>query len=381
MVFVRPFAVVNAMTLLERFEAKSFRGPGFDLLRLGAATMVVLHHSSGVDDRDIRLDPLFYFSGGFIHFGFLAVAIFFAISGFLVTPSLLRSGNITDFATRRILRIFPGLIVVVLVAMFAVGPILTHLPIRAYFSDFELYRYAKNIVTLNINFLPGVISEDGRPWIINGSLWTLHFEVLSYIALAVTSALGILRRRSLFLALFAVSYGTNIVLQLHPELAAALPGRFVTFMSLFIYFITGATLFVYSDRISYSPILAFGIFVLGLVTLHFGLGAFTVPFCVSYLVVYLGLSALPGRSYLKHDLSYGVYLIHGLILAMVELLFPSFRVWWLVATLVLLVTLIMAYLSWTYVEQPPLRHKKMISDWINQRTDALWAPRKLIAKH
>lgn len=369
------------MTLLERFAAKSFRGPGFDQLRLGAATIVVLHHSSGVDHRDIRLDPLFYFSGGYIHFGFLAVAIFFAISGFLVTPSLVRSGNVTDFATRRILRIFPGLIVVVLVAMLVVGPILTSLPLRAYFTNFELYRYAKNIVTLNINFLPGVISEDGRPWIINGSLWTLHFEVLSYVALAFTSALGILQRRSLFLALFAISYGTNIALQLHPELAAVLPGRFVTFLSLFVYFATGATLFVYADRIPYSPILALGIFAFALVTSHFGLGAFTVPFCVSYLVVYLGLSALPGRSYLKHDLSYGVYLIHGLILAMIELLFPSFHVWWLVATLVLFVTLIMAYLSWMYIEQPSLRHKKIISDWINQRTDALWAPHKLMAKH
>ena len=230
------------MTLLERFKASSFRGPGFDQIRLGAAIIVLFHHCSGVNGNDVRLDPLFHFSYGYIHFGFLAVAIFFAISGFLVTPSLLRSGNIIDFATRRILRIFPGLICVVFVTMLVLGPVLTILPLAEYFTDFQFYRYAKNIVTLTVDHLPGVTSGDGHPIDVNGSLWTLHFEVLSYAALAITSILGILHRRSLFLALFLISYGTNIVLGLDPAFSALLPARFVTFMSLFVYFMTGAML-------------------------------------------------------------------------------------------------------------------------------------------
>lgn len=360
------------MTLLERFTAKSFRGPGFDQLRLTAATMVVLHHSSIVDHRDIRLDPLFHFSDGYIHFGFLAVAIFFSISGFLVTPSLLRSGNVIDFAARRILRIFPGLVVVVLVAMLVVGPILTILPLKIYFTNVSFFLYVKNITTSLSNYLPGVLWEGTTPVVVNGSLWTLQFEVLSYAMLAVISLLGILRRRSLLLAFFAISYVTSVGLQLDPVLAAALPGRFVTLMSLFVYFIAGVTLFVYADRIPYSRFLALGILALGMVTMHLGFGAFTVPFCVAYLVVYLGLSELPGRSYLKHDLSYGVYLYHALILLMIQLLFPSFQVWWLVAPVVLFLALILAYLSWVYVEEPSMRQKKIVSAWTNQQADALF---------
>ena len=98
------------MTLQEKLIATSFRGPGFDQIRITAATMVLLHHCRGIEYADIRVDPLFQYSGGDIHFGFLAVLVFFTISGFLVTPGLLRSENVIDFACHRILRISPALI-------------------------------------------------------------------------------------------------------------------------------------------------------------------------------------------------------------------------------------------------------------------------------
>ncbi len=47
------------MTLRERLVATSFRGPGFDHIRLAAAVVVLLHHSRGVEYADIRVDPLY----------------------------------------------------------------------------------------------------------------------------------------------------------------------------------------------------------------------------------------------------------------------------------------------------------------------------------
>ena len=93
------------MTLHERLSATSFRGHGFDLLRIVFAIVVLLRHARGLE-YGTQVDPLFYYSGGFIHFGFLAVAVFFVLSGFLVTPSLIRSENVIDFASRRIIRVF-----------------------------------------------------------------------------------------------------------------------------------------------------------------------------------------------------------------------------------------------------------------------------------
>jgi peptidoglycan/LPS O-acetylase OafA/YrhL len=362
------------MTLHERLVAISFRGPGFDQIRIVAATVVLLHHSHGIESGNLRVDPLLDYSGGYIHFGFLAVAVFFAISGFLVTPSLLRSENVIDFASHRILRIFPALIVVVIASMVVLGPILTSVSPAVYFFDPNFYRYAKNILTLTYDYLPGVINNDGQPIIINGALWTLHFEVLSYAALALASMLGLLRRRSLFLILVLISYVINFAMSVDPTLAAVLPHRFLTFIKLFVYFGAGATLFIFADRVPFSMPLAIGALVLSIVALPFGLGAIVMPLCVPYIVIFCGLSALSGQRLLKHDLSYGVYLIHAPVLVAFTLLFPNLRIWWLVAMIVFVITLVLSYLSWTCVERPALGQKKDVSSWLNSRFDAWCHP-------
>lgn len=364
------------MTLHERLVATSFRGPGFDHVRIAAAIIVVLHHCRGIEYADIRVDPLFQYSDGFVHFGFLAVAVFFVLSGFLVTPGLFRSGNVINFASHRMLRILPALTVVVIVSMTVLGPALTVVPPAFYFCDPNLYRYAKNVFTLTYDYLPGVITKDGRPIIFNGALWTLHFEALSYGTLALTSMLGLLRRRSLFVMIFLVSYGLNCAMSLDPTFVTALPPRFLTFIKLFVYFGAGATLFLFADRVPFSITFAIGALALIIVALPFGLGAVVMPLCLPYLVVFCGLSALPGQSLLKYDLSYGVYLIHAPILTSFILLFPNLRIWWLAAMIVLLITLVLSYLSWILVEGPALRRKTGVSNWLNGRVDALchlWA--------
>src|ERR1700720_1810015 len=129
---------VGQKTFGDQLVAKAFRGPGFDQIRLAAATTVLLHHAHGFD-YDTLVDPLFTYSGGFLHFGLLAVLVFFAISGFLVTPGLVRSGDLISYATNRVLRIFPALIVVIIATMLLLGPILTTMSPASYFSDPKLY--------------------------------------------------------------------------------------------------------------------------------------------------------------------------------------------------------------------------------------------------
>lgn len=357
------------MTLHERLITTSFRGPGFDQIRIAAATVVLLHHCRGVEYADIRVDPLFQYSGGDIHFGFLAVLVFFTISGFLVTPGLLRSENMIDFASHRILRVFPALIVVVITSMALLGPALTISSPASYFFDPNLYRYAKNVLTLTYDYLPGVMNSGGHPVLINGALWTLHFEVLCYVTLALTSMLGILRRRSLFLVLYLAFYGIHLAMSFDPTLVAVLPGRFLTFSKLFVYFGAGATLCIFADRIRFSIAFAISAFALVMVALPFGLGAVVMPLCLPYIIIFCGLSALPGYQQLKRDLSYGVYLIHGPVLLVFSSVFPDVRIWWFAAVSVFFITLVLSYLSWTFVEGPALRRKKGLSNWLNGRFD------------
>lgn len=298
-------------------------------------------------------------------FGRFAVVIFFAISGFLVTPGLIRT-NVVDYAVHRSVRIFPGLIVNVFLTIFVLGAILTTRSLVSYFSDPQTYYYAKNISTWTVRYLPGVVEGDGTPAIVNGALWTLHFEVLCYVALGLLGALGLLARRSLVLVTWCASYAAYIAISLNPGFVEALPSRLSIFVGLYVYFGCGVLLYLYRERIPFSPVLACVVLGVLLAILPFGGGAFVMPICLPYLMVFCGLSRLPAKVPLKHDLSYGVYLIHAPILVAFSLTFPNMHTWPIGAVVVFIITLFLAYLSWTFIEGPSLKRKKAASAWVHR---------------
>jgi peptidoglycan/LPS O-acetylase OafA/YrhL len=348
---------VRRGTILDRLSSVSFKGPGFDQIRLAAAMVVVAHHSWwGVNDA------LYRYSREFVHFGLFAVIVFFCISGFLVAPGLVRSGDIIKFGVHRALRILPALIAVVIASMFVLGPLVTKDSLADYFSDSQLYFYTGNIATLMAHYLPGV-TEDGHPIIINGALWTLNIEVCSYIALAVLCFIDALRHRVFALTVLIVTYLIYVMLTIDATFGAMLSTRFTNFVGLFVYFMAGSCLFLYGDRIPFSAIVAVAAFCIAMAGLAIGLGAVVLPVCVPYIVVYLGLSDLPGRAFLKHDLSYGVYLIHSPVIVAMTLLL-KLSAGWPLMLIAALMTLMLAYLSWIYVERPALRQKKALSHWL-----------------
>jgi peptidoglycan/LPS O-acetylase OafA/YrhL len=365
------------VTFQHQLVLTSFRGPGFDHVRLFAAIIVLLHHSRGLQYPDLRDDPFLHYSAGYMDFGRFAVVIFFAISGFLVTPGLLRTANIVDYAVHRSVRIFPGLIVNVVLTMLLLGPILTTHSLVSYFSDPQMFLYAKNISTLTVRYLPGVVASDGSSVIINGALWTLHFEVLCYIALGLLGAFGLLSRRCLVLALWCASYAIYVAMEISPIFASALPARFSIFINLFVFFGCGVLLYLYRTRIPFSPILACAALALVLGVLPLGGGPFVMPICLPYLMMFCGLSILPGKVPLKYDLSYGMYLIHAPVLVAFSLMFPNMHIWWIGATIVFLITLILAYCSWVFVESPAMSRKKVATNWVHRRIEWVVLPFKI----
>lgn len=70
---------------------------------------------------------------GWDTFGFVAVAIFFAISGFIMPQSYDSAGNFIAFMAKRFRRIFPGLIVCCFLMVYVIGAIFTETSILAYF--------------------------------------------------------------------------------------------------------------------------------------------------------------------------------------------------------------------------------------------------------
>ncbi len=182
----------------------SHRGNNFDTMRLLAALGVIVAHSMpltyGPDIYGPHCpDALFNFSHQRITIGGVSVAVFFIISGYLITASYLRTGDARRFMRARVLRLMPALLVVLSLLAFGLGPLLTTLPLAAYFHSWLPYRAAIGMS----DHLPGVFTANPNSSGIDGSLWTLRFEALCYIAVLCLGVAGQLNR-GVIVAVFLV---------------------------------------------------------------------------------------------------------------------------------------------------------------------------------
>ncbi len=154
---------------------KLARTNSFDFARFSAATAVIFSHHFPIAGR---IEPRWLG----ITWGGLAVDVFFLMSGYLIAKSIINKPDFSRFLAARVLRILPNLIFVL---------VLTSLVTLISFQNSEnilghLRYVLQNIVMLvrggpyyGIN---GVF--EGRPeHAINGSIWSLPYEVWCYFVL------------------------------------------------------------------------------------------------------------------------------------------------------------------------------------------------------
>ncbi|MFZ4779489.1 MAG: acyltransferase family protein, partial [Terrimicrobiaceae bacterium] len=168
----------------------------FNLIRFLAATAVIYSHGFNAVAGPTGTDALKACIG--ISLGEIAVDVFFCLSGFLVAGSLLNRGSIRAFAAARALRIYPALILSVVVAVFLVGPLFTTLPLAEYFQDKMTWGYlTRNCLSINPQWfryeLPGVFNDLPSADIINSPMWTLPWEICMYLSLGILFCMRIFR--------------------------------------------------------------------------------------------------------------------------------------------------------------------------------------------
>lgn len=175
------------------------RTNAFDFLRLlGAMLVFVSHHFAlqGLAEPTVV---------GWTTFGGLGVAMFFSISGYLITHSWMRDPHWGRFAARRMLRILPGLVVVVSLCALVLGPWMSTLPVLQYYGHPQVRAYFLNILFFPVYALPGVFGANPYPHAVNGSLWTLPLEFFLYFAMTPVLVLETVRRNPWILAGGAVA--------------------------------------------------------------------------------------------------------------------------------------------------------------------------------
>lgn len=328
----------------------------FDVLRLGAAALVLLSHAflvNGVDDPAIALT-------GDETIGDMAVTAFFGISGFLVARSWCRDPRVGRFVMKRALRILPALWAVVALCALVVGPLFSTVSIGTYFGSGETWRYmADNGVFHTSLYLPGVFA--GNPHdSVNGSLWTLPLELEAYLAVAVLGVVGAFRRAgavagaAVALLVLDLPFGPGGHALVTAGGASSLAEDTVNRLAAFF---VAALIYVLRDReiVRMRGLAAVGIAWLASIGTPFEyvVGAVAIPYAV-ILAAYRTPAGL-GRLVRRGDVSYGVYLWGWPVEQAVRaVLGPG-----VVGTLVVgaPLTYLVALASWRLVESPALRLK------------------------
>jgi peptidoglycan/LPS O-acetylase OafA/YrhL len=329
--------------------------PGFNAIRLTAAVAVLASHAFDLAPTSGWPEPMRQFSGGQSNLAGTAVYVFFLISGFLVTASYLRSRTLSEYASKRALRILPALVVVVLLTACVLGPALTTKPLGDYFADATFRSHLWNVVTIGDFLLPGVFEHTPNK-MVNGSIWTLRYEVVCYTLLALVFAAGLLGYRRAFLVVLV----PLIVLGWwakgrHIYTFAPLGIEFPYILRFLAYFAAGMAFYIFKDFIVLDWRLATVAALLSIVFLRFGYYHLFFPLLGGYIVMFLAMQPSLGPAFLReNDYSYGFYLYAFPLQQLVVVLAPSYVAWWTNILWAVPLTLLFAVASWHLVERPTL---------------------------
>lgn len=330
-------------------DALSTRDNSLNFLRLCLAAAVILGHAwtiGGFEDSP------------FPELGTWAVNGFFAISGYLIAGSRMRTA-LPGFLWRRALRILPAFWACLIVTAFLVAP----LAAGAAGEQYQLgsaFGYVVSNFALSIQQtgIDATLQRVPLADIWNGSLWTLVYEFAAYIFAALALTIPWARRHAVWI--FAVLLVVVIVVQ--PVALGPLDVTHlvvVNVLRLSVFFVAGMLLYFLSERIRLTWWSLLSALVLLAVLGVLGLAEQYGQLPYGFVLLWLGARVhVPlGRD---NDVSYGLYIWawpvqQMLVLAGAQDLGP-----WLGALLALACTLPLAWLSWKLIEEPAMRLRHLV---------------------
>jgi peptidoglycan/LPS O-acetylase OafA/YrhL len=346
------------------------RKNNFDFIRILAASMVVFAHSFDLlypaEKNAVLYEPLRIWTKGEMSFGTLGVAIFFCISGYLITQSLTRSSSYTSYFAKRSLRIFPALVLDILIAVFIWGVLCTTLPLTEYFSRPEPYLYLLNFSLFHLSYnLPGVFENNVVPNVVNSSLWTLPYEFTCYFGVVLLHRSFILRHKYAFALFYAIFIFAGFFVLRSNVAVDVFFGNTISLDNIFIlgaYFGAGALFFLFKDKIPLHfgiSSLLLGIWLIGLKTpfsLYFSF------FCLPYIIFWFVFEPkIPLTNAGKFgDFSYGLYIYSYPVQQTISYLTGGQISIPLMIILSFLFTVPLAMFSWFVIEKRALNLKDLI---------------------
>jgi len=333
----------------------------FNAVRLLAALLVIYAHSYAFTGQAEWVAR----KSGVTHAGELSVVVFFFISGALITKSLDSSRSIGGYAVKRVMRIYPALIL----CCFLVPYVFSWMFGGASFTeilgskDALNYFITNSLGVWNLYFVPGVF-ESHPDKALNGSLWSITLELRLYLALGVLSLLGLMKDKSVqcVVLLFLI-----LCLAFVPEkvpLLGSNPALYGTpaYPAFSIIFLVGGLFYVLEDKLEFRPVAMIIFFTVLMLWAHkagfVDLKRFVIFGLSIAVAMWLAtLGPLVKRFPITHDYSYGVYLYGWPSQQIAYSILVDFQVRptaIAITAIAMPLALLLAALSWHLLEKPGL---------------------------
>ncbi len=352
---IRPAAWLSDILVPERNS--------FGVLRLLMALAVLVSHAFFLVSGDNTTEPLYRWTGYTL--GQHGVQVFFFLSGILVTQSLMKSESVRDYAIARGLRIFPALIVCVLLTAVVAGPWLTTLAPAEYLKDKAVAAYIVKTLSLMTGSapLPGVFENapGAAKGIVNSSLWTLKYEVLCYVALASIGWIAI--RTKAYRSVAAAGIAGWLALVMYNRVgieAGSVKSAFEVFRYFALFFGAGAAAYVLARWIPIHGLVLVPLLAVLAASIGTRFAEPAMALTFGYGALWLATFDFWGlRGYTNHsDYSYGTYIYGMPVSQALLMLVPGMHVLSLILVTMGIV-LLLSFLSWEAVERPALalRHR------------------------
>lgn len=329
------------------------RSNSLNAIRLVLASSVIISHAPMIVSGD---DP---YAIADLDVGGWAVAGFFVVSGWLIASSRM-STAFAPFMWRRLIRIMPAFWVALIVTAAVFAP-MTWLSDDGERSPVSALTYVVKNAGLWI-FQPTIDGTlTGNPvstW--NESLWTLSWEMLCYLGIALVFFWGPARTRPWpLLLLWGAATVATVVIRETDWVSIATGSAVGQGARLGSYFLAGAALRMVAHRIPGRATLAAACVVALVVMAWFGVAGALIGAPMAYLSIYLG-AVLPLRRVARtNDISYGIY-IYGFPVGQLLAFYAGGLD--VVQSIVLNVLLVipLAWMSWLWVESPAMRLKSLV---------------------
>jgi peptidoglycan/LPS O-acetylase OafA/YrhL len=352
------------MKIKENWE---FKENSLDLLRLIAASQVMLLHTIEFTMHETKqnlfFDLLKLFPG---------VPIFFFVSGYLISRSFETSPSLSAFWKNRCLRIFPALILCVIVNLLMIWSTGYFKIVKPDLMELTTLFFAKItfLQFYNPDFMRGF--GDG---VLNGSLWTICVELQFYV---ITPFLYRLinptknhSTTKIVALIFFFAIANRALFLLHADYSGEVLWKlyrvsFVPWVYMFLFGILVQRNFELFAK--YVLIISLHYLLITYIFVMFAMSFFGIKFdnsipplvffSLAILAFKMGYSFIKTSKYLLkgNDISYGIYIWHMPFVN--QALYLTTESSYFVNICIFILTIISAYISWILVERNAIALKK-----------------------